>query len=144
MTILGFNFKDIKVNRKDGVKGKVNIKNNVVITDIKEKDLNLGDKKQSALSFIFEFSSKYEPDLGEIVLGGDLLLMESTTKTKEVLDEWKKAKRVPKDVMTGILNTVLTKCNIEALILSQAVNLPPPIPLPSVQAQPAEEVKKAK
>ena len=123
MTIIGFNFKDIKVSRKEGVKGKVNIKNNVVITDIKEKDLNLGDKKQSALSFLFEFSSNYEPDLGEIVLGGDLLLMESSAKTKEVLDEWKKGKRVPKDVMTGILNTVLTRCNIEALILSQAVNL---------------------
>jgi len=70
--------------------------------------------------------------------------MESSTKTKEVLDEWKKAKRVPKDVMTSILNTVLTRCNIEALILSQAVNLPPPIPLPSVQQQPAEEGKKTK
>ena len=53
MTIIGFNFKEIKVSRKDGVKGQVNIKNNVVITDIKEQDLNLGDKSQNALKFIF-------------------------------------------------------------------------------------------
>jgi len=140
MTILGFNFNEIKVNRKDGVKGKINIKNNVVIKDVKEHDLNLGDKSQSALKFLFEFSSKYDPNLGEITLGGDLLFMESSAKTKAIMDEWKKEKKVPKDVMTSILNTVLTKCNIEALILSQKVNLPPPIPLPSVKQ---EDAKKA-
>ncbi len=142
MTIIGFNFKEIKVSKKEGVKGKINIKNNVVITDIKEQDLNLGDKSQSALKFIFEFSSKYDPNLGEIILGGDLLFMESSTKTKEILDEWKKSKKVPKDIMAGILNTVLSKCNIEALILSQKVNLPPPIPLPSVKQAEEKEEKK--
>ena len=141
MTIIGFNFKEIKVSKKEGVKGKINIKNNVVITDIKEQNLNLGDKSQSALKFIFEFSSKYDPNLGEIILGGDLLFMETSDKTKAILDDWKKSKNVPKDVMAGILNTVLTKCNIEALILSQKVNLPPPIPLPSVK-QAEEKVEK--
>lgn len=138
MTILGFNFSEIKVSRKEGVKGKVNIKNNVTIKDVQERNLDFGDKSQSALKFIFEFSSKYDPNLGEIVLVGDVLFMDSSGKVKEILDGWKKDKGVPKDVMTGILNTVLTKCNIEALILSQKVNLPPPIPLPSVK----QEVKK--
>ena len=35
--------------------------------------------------------------------------------------------------MAGLLNTILTKCNVQALILSQEVNLPPPIPMPKVQ-----------
>ena len=141
MTIIGFNFKEIKVSKKEGVKGKVNIKNNVVITDIKEQDLNLGDKSQNALRFIFEFSSKYDPDMGEIILGGDLLFMDSADKAKKILEDWKKSKKLPKDVMTGILNTVLTKCNIEALVLSQKVGLPPPIPMPSVK-QAEEKVEK--
>jgi hypothetical protein len=140
MTIIGFNFKEIIVNKNEGVKGKINIKNNVSITDIKEQDLNLGDKSQSALKFIFEFESKYDPGLGDIILRGDLLFMESAAKTKEILDDWKKSKKVPKDVMGGILNTVLSKCNIEALILSQKVGLPPPIPLPSVKQE--EKVEK--
>lgn len=86
MTILGFNFRDIKVSRKEGIKGKINIKNNVSITDIKEHDLNLGDKSQNALKFSFEFTSVYEPDFGEIVLGGELLYMESSIKAKEILE----------------------------------------------------------
>ncbi len=142
MTIIGFNFKEIKVSKKEGVKGKINIKNNVVIKEIKEQDLNLGDKSQSALKFIFEFSSKYDPGLGEIILVGDLLFMESSGKTKQIMDDWKKSKNVPKDVMAGILNTVLTKCNIEALVLSQKVNLPPPIPLPSVKQAEEKAEKK--
>jgi len=141
MTIIGFNFKEIKASKKDGVKGQINIKNNVVIKDVKEESLSLGDKSQSALRFVFEFSSKYDPDLGEIILVGDLVFMESAAKTKEILDGWKKSKKVPKDVMAGILNTVLTKCNIEALILSQRVNLPPPIPLPSVKQEEAKAAK---
>ena len=35
--------------------------------------------------------------------------------------------------MTTLLNALLAKCNVQALILSQDVNLPPPIPLPKVQ-----------
>jgi len=140
MTIIGFNFSEIKVNRKEGVKGKINIKNNVTITDIQEKNLNLGDKNQNALKFVFQFDSEYEPALGKITLVGDLIFMEASAKVKDILGNWKKDKKVPKDVMSAILNTVLTKCNIEALILSQKVNLPPPIPLPSVkQDQPIQE-----
>ena len=138
MTTLGFNFNEIRVIRKEGAKGKINIKNNVSIKDIKEQSLNLGDKSQSALKFVFEFASKYDPDLGEIILGGDLLFMDSSEKVKKILNDWKKDKKVPKDIMSGVLNTVLTKCNIEALILSQKVNLPPPIPLPSVRQEAKE------
>jgi len=135
MAILGFNFNKINVERGESVTGKINISNNVSIMDVKEQDLSLGKDKQQALKFTFEFTSKYEPKLGSILLGGELMFLGDTKKTKEILDEWKKNKRVPKDVMTSILNTVLTKCNIEALILSQQVNLPPPIQLPRVKTE---------
>jgi len=108
MTIIGFNFKDIKVSRKEGVKGKINIKNNVVITDIKEQDLNLGDKSQSALKFMFEFSSKYGSDLGEIVLGGDLLFMESAGKTEMVDAFAKPADKTNDNTKTRIDNCLFT------------------------------------
>ncbi|MBI2659814.1 hypothetical protein HYX07_01495 [Candidatus Woesearchaeota archaeon] len=61
--------------------------------------------------------------------------MEEQKKAKEILGNWKKDKKLPKEMMAGLLNTILTKCNVQALILSQQVNLPPPIPLPKVQVQ---------
>ncbi|MDP7180135.1 MAG: hypothetical protein QF824_02610 [Candidatus Woesearchaeota archaeon] len=139
MTILGFNFTKINVERKEAMKGKLNIKNNVTIKDIKEVDLPVGKDKQKALKFIFEFSSEYEPQVGSILLGGDLMLMEETKKINSIMAEWKKEQKVDKDIMTPLLNTVLTKCNIQALILSQHVNLPPPIPLPKVDVSAKQE-----
>jgi hypothetical protein len=134
MPIIGFNFTKINVERKEGATGKINIKNNVTIKDVDETDLALGKEKQKALKISFEFTSKYEPKIGTILIEGNLMFMGESKKVKEIMDGWSKDKKIPKDVMSNILNNILTRCNIQALILSQDVNLPPPIPLPKVQA----------
>jgi hypothetical protein len=133
MAIAGFGFTDIEVKRKPMKGGKISISNNVAIKDIQQKELHLGKEKQNALQFIFEFTSKYDPDVGHISIGGELLFIEEAKKVQEILSEWKKDKKVPQDVMTSILNNILNKCNVAALILSREVNLPAPIPLPKVQ-----------
>jgi len=37
--------------------------------------------------------------------------------------------------MSEILNIILTRCNIQALILARDINLPSPIPLPKVKVE---------
>ena len=133
MTIVGINFTKIEAEKKEGVKGKININNNVSINNVGEKSLSITDEKQKVIAFTFEFTSKYDPDLGFIKIVGDVLHMDSASKAKEILDGWKKDKRLPKEVTTNILNAVLDKCNIQALVLSEQVNLPSPIPLPKLQ-----------
>ncbi len=133
MAIVGFNFSKINVERKDIKKGKISISNNVAIKDVKPTNISLGKEKQDALKFTFEFTSRFDPKVGNILLGGDLLFIGDPKRIKEVNENWKKDKNIPKDIMANILNTVLAKCNIQALILSQEVNLPPPVPLPKVQ-----------
>jgi len=132
MVVVGFNFTKINVERKNPLKGKVKITNNIAIKKVEIKDLALGKAKQQGLKFTFEFVTKYEPSFGEINLVGDILYMDQEKKIKEVTDSWKKNKSVPKDVMAQILNNILNKCNIQALILSQQINMPAPIPLPKV------------
>ena len=136
MTIVGFNFTKIEAEKKEALKGKINVNNNVTIKGVEEKKISLANDKQKVLSFTFEFIAKYDPDIGLIKFVGEVLLMEETKKTKELLDGWKKDKKLPKEIMPVILNTVLNKCNIQALILSEQINLPPPIPLPKLQAPP--------
>ncbi|MBI2650124.1 hypothetical protein HYX04_02295 [Candidatus Woesearchaeota archaeon] len=133
--IVGFGFTKLSAEKKEAAKGKIDINNNVSIKDIKEDSLSLGKDNQNVLKFIFEFTSKYEPSVGNILFEGELLYMEESKKAKEILNSWKKDKKMPKEIMAGLLNTILTKCNVQALILSQEVNLPPPIPLPKVQIQ---------
>lgn len=132
MAIVGFNFTKIEVQRKERSSGKINIRNNVTIKDVVEVDLG-GKEKQNALKFMFEFTSVYEPKVGSIILNGNLMFIEEPKKINEVISSWKKDKKIPKDVTVQLFNTVLTRCNIQALILSQQVNLPPPIKLPMVE-----------
>ena len=138
--IVGFGFTKLSVEKNSAPKGKVDINNNVTIKDVQEDNFSLGKDKQDVLRFIFEFTSKYEPAIGTILFEGELLYLEDTKKVKEILSSWKKDKKIPKEIMAGLLNTILTKCNVQALILSQEVNLPPPIPMPKVQL--AEQVEK--
>jgi hypothetical protein len=135
MTIIGFNFSKMKVEKNKALSGKINIKNNISIKDIKENELNLGKSQQKGLKFIFEFVSQYEPDIGTITLEGEVIALEDSKKVEEILKSWKKDKKIPVDIMTDVLNTALSKSNIQALILSQQVNLPPPIPMPKVEAK---------
>jgi hypothetical protein len=132
MPIVGFNFTKIHVERKGAIKGRLNISNDIALKDVKERNLALSGAKQKGISFVFDFNSKYGPDVGQINLAGEILYIGEAAEVDNILAEWKKGKKVPKEVMTAVLNTALTKCNIQALILSQEINLPPPIPLPKV------------
>ncbi|MBI2658213.1 hypothetical protein HYX08_05985 [Candidatus Woesearchaeota archaeon] len=133
--IVGFGFTKLSAERKEAAKGKIDINNNVTIKNVEESDLALGKDKQNVLRFLFEFTSKYEPSVGTILFEGELLFLEEPKKAKEILSSWKKDKKIPKELMAGLLNTILNKCNVQALILSQEINLPSPIPLPKVQMQ---------
>jgi len=77
----------------------------------------VGESSQPGLQFSFEYT-----------------LFVSDDKTlKAALDHWKKNKKVSQNVESDLLNTVLTKCNVAAILLSREVNLPPPVQLPKVQ-----------
>ena len=140
MAIVGFNFTKINVERKqDNVKGKIDIKNNVAIIGVEPSDLSLGGASQKALKIIFDFNVNYEPKLGSMKFTGDILFLGEAAKIDGILKDWEKTKKLPKEMTAGIINTVLTRCNIQALILSQQLNLPAPIQLPRVKI---EEPKK--
>ena len=137
MAIVGFNFTRMHAERRAAIRGRLNINNNITIKDVQEADLAFGKSNESALRFMFEFTSTYEPKAGEIVMQGELIDMVESKDVKEVMDSWKKKKQVPQQTMTRILTTILNRCNIQALVLSRDINLPPPIPMPRVNVQEA-------
>ena len=59
MPIVGFNFTKINVERKNTIKGKINISNDISLKDVKERDLSLGGAKQKGLSFVFNFTELF-------------------------------------------------------------------------------------
>ncbi len=135
MAIVALNFTKITAEKLKGTKGKINISNNVSITEVEKTKLSLGNKSQEGLKLTFMFSSKYEPKLGSIDLLGNLIYLEEQTKIEEILAGWKKEKKLPKDVMKETLNAILSRSNIQALLLSREINMPPPVPMPKVKVK---------
>lgn len=133
--IIGFNLNKIEVERSPSVKGKIGIRNNVQIKDVQKADLFLGKSKQESLKISFEYTSIYEPKAGKVLLLGDVVAVDEAEKVKEATDSWKKNKKLPKEMMAPILNSILSKCTIQAILLTKEVGLPSPVPLPKVQAK---------
>jgi osmotically-inducible protein OsmY len=131
MTVIGFSFTKMLIEKSAPVKGKISINNNVGIKNLEETKLNINSDRR-ALKLDFEFSSTYEPDIGKILLTGEVIYLAEKSKAEDAVKNWKKNKKIEKEMMTKVLNNVLAKCNIQALILSKDMNLPPPIPLPKV------------
>lgn len=151
MAIVGFNFLKISCEKKNPVTGQVKINYNVSIKEVLPGDMHLGQTVQKGLRFIFEFSTKYEVNVGELIINGELLWMDKEERVNDVLESWKNKKAIDPAVMQPIMNTVWSKSIIQAIILSKEVNLPAPIQMPKINVQakpipaamPKKEEKKA-
>lgn len=132
MTIVGIQFEKIMLEKFAPARGKVSVNNNVVVKDVSKTELAFGAAKQDALRFDFEFKANYDPKIAEIMLSGFVTYFDKKEKVAELSNEWKKDKKVSKEIMGPILNSILSKCNIEALVFAREIGLPPPIPMPKV------------
>lgn len=140
MPVISVNFNKINVERKESPTGKISINNNIALKDVEKMELGAGATKQEGLKFKFELLAKYEPNFADIIIQGDVVYLDTSAKVKKVIDGWKKDKNIEKDVFEQVMNAALNKANIQALIISQVVNLPPPVQLPKIQVK--QETKK--
>ncbi|NQU97874.1 hypothetical protein HQ533_00240 [Candidatus Woesearchaeota archaeon] len=132
MTTIGFSFTKLVAEKNKSIKGQVNIANNVTIKNVSESKLGV-DSKKKTLKFEFLYTSKYEPGIGLIELGGETISLLDEKQAKDVLAQWKKEKKVSKEVAKGVMTQILAKCNVQGVVLSRDINLPPPIPLPKMK-----------
>ena len=146
MTIVKINLFKVNAERNLNAKvGQVKINNNVSIKNV--EDLNFSSEGKKGLKFTFAFNCNYEPDLGKIEVEGQVMYVNDTKIVDEVKAAWQKEKRVPMNVMESIINASLHKGNIQAIKISEDIELPSPLPLPKVKPQevagtPVKESKK--
>ena len=133
MPVAGVGYTKMLVERKAQITGNVKIKNNAQLKNLEKFSLNIGAASQDAIRFVFEFTTEYEPSMARILLEGEVIWIDKPEIIDSVVKQWQKEKKVPKEVMESVLNSVIQKSNIQALLLSREMNLPPPIPLPKVE-----------
>ncbi|RLE47648.1 hypothetical protein DRJ25_01890 [Candidatus Woesearchaeota archaeon] len=135
MGVLGLKFNKLSVERLNPPKGKISVNHNISVIDVNTVDLFLGTAKQTVLEVSFKFTADYDPKIANITVEGSLTYFDKPDKVKECVEKWKKEKKMPDEVLNVVLNQIVTKSNIEALILAREVNLPPPIQLPKVSVK---------
>jgi len=146
MTVVGFNLKKILIERKGLVRGGVNIKTSMNIISIKKESARITTGKDT-LSFDFEFMIHYigvantKGSVADISFEGTVLYLADPKDTNQILDDWKK-KEIKPELRLRVLNTILVKCNVKALVLEDDLGLPPHLPLPTFK--PKQEKKKEK
>ena len=138
MPIVKINIHKLNAERSLKAKGgQVKINNNVSIKDVEDMSFAVEGKK--GLKFTFDFTCNYEPDLGKIAVEGQVLYVDEDKKIEDVKKSWDKDKKIPMEIMERIVNGALHKGNIQAIKISEDVNLPSPLPLPKVR--PGEAAK---
>ena len=135
MAIVSFSFTKLLAEKKESKNEKISINNNVSIVNVEEHVLPIGAQRQDALKISFLFTTQYDPNFGTIELHGNLIYLGDAKQLQEVLANWNKNKKLSADMMKDVLTSVLSKCNIQALVMSRDVQLPPPVPLPRVNVR---------
>lgn len=132
MSIVGFNFTKINAERKQAIVGNISINNNITLKNVQETKIGIaGDR--GAVRISFAFTSDYAPNFATLLLEGDVLVLLDAKTAASVVEGWKSANNLPQQLAAQVMNHVLDRCNIQALLLSKDLNLPSPVPLPKVQ-----------
>lgn len=128
MPVVGMGIKTIDAKRIVEFTPGVQVSNAANLKGITEHEIK--EVGKNGLSVDFEFKSEYSQKgkkVGEITITGNVLYLD---EKGDVVREWKKDKKLSDDVNIQIINAVLRRCTTKAIVLSEEVNLPPPIPLP--------------
>ena len=130
MTIAGFTFTRMLVERKSQAKGAVDINSNIGVVSAEEIDFVMGQTKQKGIKVLFDYRNTYTPDLGVLILNGEILYLSDQKRHDGLMKSWKKDKKFPDDVMIELYNIISVRGALQSIQLSSTVGLPPPIPLP--------------
>lgn len=128
MTILNFKLTKVTGERKDKTSKHTTVKANSAIESIKkEKNDNVGEY----LHVNFKYEVKYEPDVGEIVLEGNLWY--TNPKLKDLMEDSKDKIQLKNEAVQEISTSIIRESLLESLDIAKKLRLPLPINLPRVE-----------
>lgn len=130
MKIIGLTIDSISAEKKKVKAAKLQLQNNLSITNISEDKVEFFDKP--VLRFDFLHSINYEPGLAEVKVIGTVLALGESEEVKNILKDWKN-KKFEHDSKILILNYIVNECLLKMLNLEKEIGLPPHIPFPRLK-----------
>ncbi len=120
MTVI---IKKVFAEKKQPIRSKIDVKSNLKIVNIEK----INDENAR---IEFNYLVEYTPDYGNLEISGEMIYTADKEEIKNLVKEWESKKKINDKIAITIFNRILVKCNIEAVIISKEVNLPPPFNLP--------------
>jgi len=134
MRLVGFNFTKISVEKFNDSVQDLKFNTKIDISSIEPLKSDLIKVKDEPLKIDFVYSVLYEPELAKIELAGTMVLSVESRIARDILKGWKD-KEMSDEFRIFMFNIILRKANIKALELEDELNLPPHIPLPSLNKE---------
>ena len=103
---------------------------NIALEDVKEKGENV--------EVTYIYTANYEDKVGQIKIKGILLAKEEKKRAKEIIDSWKKSKKVPEDYATQVLSAVNYSGSANGTLLARVLGLNAPLIPPRIQLSKAK------
>jgi hypothetical protein len=130
MPVIGLSFRTMEAKRDKGTStGEIKVNSTPKVTDMKE--VTISTLKQKALSLSFEFVTKYDPEIAEIKITGEIVYL--SEKNAPILNQWKKKKSLPEEVSVEVLNHLFRRCLLKIAYMADDLQLPPPVQIPRVR-----------
>jgi len=98
-------------------------------------NINLGnvEKKDDLLEITYIYTANYEKDAGQLTIKGLLLAREEEKRINEVLDTWKKTKKIPNDYAETVLSAVNYSGSANGTLMARVLGLTAPLIPPRIQ-----------
>lgn len=130
MKIIGFNLSKILCEKQEKPQGKIQINQNINISEVKKEKMPISEGEVLVVTFLFTID--YTENFGKIEFQGNVLLLPEKEELKGFLKSWKD-KKIPDEFRTPLFNFIMSKCNIKALNLEEELSLPHHIPMPRIE-----------
>jgi hypothetical protein len=125
-----------KISRLLGFQHNNRITNITLVPSIRNKD------PTKALKIDFTFTTTYNPPIASIILSGHVIFSSADLSVEEVLSHWRKTNTLSKPVSKEIAGNIIARSIQKATVISDQLNIPPPIPMPAGRGQKQREQKK--
>lgn len=91
------------------------------------------EKGKENLEITYVYTANYEKEAGLIKIKGMLLAKEDAKRAKEILDMWKKSKKVPDDYATSVLSALNYSGSANGTLIARVLGLTAPLIPPRIQ-----------
>ncbi len=131
MGIVSVKYTKLDVTKTGNTNQKLSISTTPKIEDVSAGKLKAFGNDSEIANIRFSFKSVFEPNVASLDIEG--IVIYTGDNTKEIVDSWKKDKKVPADAHIEIMNNLFKTAGIKALQLSEMADLPPVIALPKLK-----------